>query len=126
MKTSLLVTDVKPFSVLAQDNDTYGMYGFEQSYRELGLSDTKKRFSRSNMIKSEMRLETTNEVIKIGLIHTDFEIISKKAYDDGLIKITNNVVTRNSNSYIFDKYSNTIIAPLTLRKKRRSDYFLIR
>ncbi|MEO8234338.1 MAG: T9SS type A sorting domain-containing protein [Flavobacterium sp.] len=117
MKTSLLLTDVKPFSVLAQENDTYGMYSFHQSYKELELSDTKKRFRNSDLIKSEMRLETTSEVVKIGLIHTDFEIISKKTYDEGLIKITNNVVTRNSNAYIFDKYSNTIIAPLTLRKK---------
>lgn len=125
MKTTLLLTDVKPFSVLAQENNTYGMYGFHQSYKELGLSDTQKRFPNSDLIKSEMRLETTSEIIKIGLIHSDFEIISKKAYDQGLIKITNNVVTRNSNNYIFDKYSNTIIAPLTLRKKGVATTFLL-
>ncbi|SFB14630.1 Por secretion system C-terminal sorting domain-containing protein [Flavobacterium swingsii] len=125
MKTSLLLTDVKPFSVLAQKNETYGMYGFHQSYKELGLSDTQKRFLNGDLIKSEMRLETTSQAVKIGLIHTDFEIISKKAYDEGLIKITNNVVTRNSNNYIFDEYSNTIIAPLTLRKKGVETTFLL-
>ncbi len=117
MKTSLLLTDAKPFSVLGQENDTYGMYGFHQAYKELGLSDKQKRFSNSDLIKSQMRIETTNEIVKIGLIHSDFETISKKAYDKGLVKITNNQVTRNSNQYIFEKYSNTIIAPMTLRKK---------
>uniref|UniRef100_UPI002638CBEE hypothetical protein n=1 Tax=Flavobacterium sp. TaxID=239 RepID=UPI002638CBEE len=125
MKTSLLVTDVKPFSVLAQKNDTYGMYGFHQSYKELGTSDIQKRFPNSNLIKSEMRIETHSEIIKIGLIHTDFEIISKKAYDKGLIQISNNQVTRNSNEYIFDQYSNTIIAPLTLRKKGLQSTFML-
>lgn len=125
MKTSLLLTDVKPFSVLAQENNTYGMYGFHQAYKELGLSDTQNRFSNSGLIQSEMRMETTSEIIKIGLIHTDFEIISKKAFDKGQIQISNNQVTRNSNEYIFDQYSNTILAPLTFRKKGVETTFVL-
>ena len=68
MKTSLLLTDAKPFSILAQKGDTYGMYGFQQSYQELGNSDTQKRFPNNDLIKSEMRMETTDEIIKIGII----------------------------------------------------------
>jgi hypothetical protein len=57
MKTSLLLTDGSPFSVLGQDLGNYGMYGFSQSYQELSNSDDLKRFKNINLIKSEMREE---------------------------------------------------------------------
>lgn len=117
MKTSLLLTTVKPFSVLGQDLDTYGMYGFRQSYLELSSSDTDNRFSNYTLLLKEMRIETTTQPVDIGLILADFEVIGKNAYEKGEIKIINNVVSRHSNNYVFDRYNNTIIAPLTLRKK---------
>ncbi len=117
MKTDLLLVDGSPFSLLGQKNDTYGMYGFEQSYKELAFSDTKNRFQNTKLLASEMREISTSEIIKIGLIHTDFEVISKSALDKGWIKIANNQVTRNSSNVIFNQYTNTIIAPLCLRKK---------
>jgi hypothetical protein len=124
MKTSLLLTDGSPFSVLGQDLDTYGMYGFSQSYQELSNSDQLKRFKNIDLIKSEMREETTSQIIKIGLIHTEFEVVSKKALDKGLIKLTNNQFSRHSSDYVFDKYSNTIVAPLSLRKKGLQTTFI--
>jgi Secretion system C-terminal sorting domain/PGAP1-like protein len=123
MKTDLLLIDGSPFSLLGQKNDTYGMYGFEQTYKELAFSDAKNRFSNSKLLASEMREISTSEIIKIGLIHTDFEVISQKALDNGWIKIANKEVTRSSNNYIFKQYSNTIIAPLSLRKKGTSTIF---
>ena len=125
MQTSLLVTDVKPFSVLGQDNDLYNMYSYSQTYNELGLSDSKKRFPNLASIKSQMRIETTSEIVKIGLIHSDYEVVSKTAFDKGLVKITNNKMLRNSAENIFDKYSNTIITPLTLRKKGTQTTFFL-
>jgi pimeloyl-ACP methyl ester carboxylesterase len=123
MKTDLLLIDGSPFSLLGQKNETYGMYGFEQTYKELAFSDTKNRFSNSKLLATEMRDISTSEVIKIGLIHTDFEVISLTALENGWIKIANNEVTRSSNNYIFKEYSNTLIAPLSLRKNGTSTIF---
>lgn len=125
MKTKIFLTDPKPFSVLGLDNESYGMYGFYQSYKELAISDNLKRFNNSDYIKSQMKLETTSETIKIGLIHTEFETISKEAFQKGKIKIENNKATRLSSEYVFTKYSNTIVAPLTSRKKGLQSTFIL-
>lgn len=117
MKTSLLVTDVKPFTVLGQKNEVYNMYNFQESYEELSKADSKKRFRNLNLIESEMQIENSSNLLKIGLIHTEFEVPSKEAYKKGWYSISANKATRNSNQYVFDKYSNTIIAPLAIRKK---------
>ncbi len=125
MKTKIFLTNPKPFSILGQKNESYGMYGFYQSYQELSNSDKLKRFNNSDYIKSQMKLETTSETIKIGLIHTEFETISKEAYESGKIKIENNKATRLSSDYVFNKYSNTIISPLTTRKKGLQATFIL-
>lgn len=125
MKTKIFLTDPKPFSILGQDNESYGMYGFYQSYKELSTSDNLKRFNNSDYIKSQMKLETTSETIKIGFIHTEFETISKEAFQKGKIKIEDNIATRLSSEYVFTKYSNTIVAPLTSRKKGLQSTFIL-
>lgn len=117
MKTSILLTDAKLFSVLGKNVNEYSMYDFEEAYQDLKTSDTHHRFQNTTSLLSEIKLETTTQDIKIGLIHTAFEIISKTAYEQGLVKIQNHKITRLSSENIFEAHTNTIIAPLTTRKK---------
>src|SRR5690554_7963133 len=58
MKTDLLLTDVKPFTVLI-DNERrqFSMYDFSESYRELAQSDLLNRFPNSDKI--EQKIEPT-------------------------------------------------------------------
>jgi len=49
---------------------------------------------------------------------------SKEAFKKGLYVINGNTATRNSNEYVFDKYSNTIVAPLAVRKKGVNTTFM--
>ncbi|MES2812377.1 MAG: T9SS type A sorting domain-containing protein [Bacteroidota bacterium] len=124
MKTSILVTDVKPFTVLGQKKEMYNMYNLHESFEELSKADSKKRFLNADLIRSEMKIENSSNTLKIGLIHTEFEVPSKEAYQKGLFSILSNKAVRNSNEYIFDKYSNTIVAPLAIRKKGLSTNFI--
>ncbi|MFC4817875.1 T9SS type A sorting domain-containing protein [Flavobacterium sp. GCM10023249] len=124
METSLLLTDVKPFTVLGQKGNTYNMYNLFESYEELGKSDTQKRFQNANAMASEMKIENSGKILKIGLIHTEFEVPSKEAYQKGWFTIENNKAKRNSSAYIFDKHTNTIVSPLTVRKKGVNTIFL--
>lgn len=124
MKTSLLVTDVKPFTVLGKKSESYNMYNLHESYEELSKADSKKRFQKADLIESEMKIENSNTILKIGLIHTEFEVPSKQAYQKGQFIINGNKATRTSNEYVFDIYSNTIVAPLALRKKGVNTTFL--
>ena len=101
------------------------MYNLHESYEELSKADSKKRFQNADVIESEMKIENTSSVLKIGLIHTEFEVPSKEAYKKGLYSINGSKATRTSNEYVFDAYSNTIIAPLAVRKKGVNTTFLL-
>src|SRR5690554_6519153 len=118
MKTDLLLTDVKPFTVLI-DNERrqFSMYDFSESYRELAQSDLLNRFPNSDKIEQKIEPTIYNSSIPIGLIHTQYELVSKDAYDKGWVVIKDNQMIKDSNYYIFDQYSQTIISPLTKRKK---------
>lgn len=124
MKTSLLVTNTKPFTVLGQKGDLYNMYNFYESYEELAKSDSKKRFQNADLISSEMKTENSGNILKIGILHTEFETPGKEAFRKGLFTIENNKAKRKSTSYIFDKHTNTIISPLAVRKKGLNTIFL--
>lgn len=124
MKTNLLLTSGSPFSILGQNNTTFGMYGFMQSYKDLSLSDN-NNFKNLQLLQNTINEVQEHEQISIGLIHTDFEIISKKAFDQGKIILKNKAFYRNSNQYVFDQYSETILAPLTLRKVGLQTKFIL-
>lgn len=124
MKTSLLVTDVKPFTVLGKKSESYNMYNLHESYEELAKADSQKRFHNADFIASEMKIENASNLLKIGFIHAEFEVPSKEAYQKGQFAISGNKATRTSNEYVFDYYSNTIVAPLAVRKKGVSTTFL--
>ena len=117
MQTSLLLTSAKPFTVLSQNGKTYNMYNLHESYQELSKSDSQKRFQNAGLIASAMKFENSENIVKIGFIHTEFEVPSKEAYQKGLITIENNKARRNSSSYVFNKFTNTIVSPLAVRKK---------
>jgi pimeloyl-ACP methyl ester carboxylesterase len=124
MKTSILLTDAKPFTVLGQKGNTYNMYNLFESYEELSKADTQKRFQNADFMASEMKIENASTILKIGFIHTEFEVPGKEAYQKGLYSIENNKAKRNSSAYIFDKHSNTIVSPLATRKKGVNTTFL--
>lgn len=126
MKTDLLLTDVKPFTVLI-DNERrqFSMYDFSESYRELAQSDLLNRFPNSDKIEQKIEPTIYNSSIPIGLIHTQYELVSKDAYDKGWVVIKDNQMIKDSNEYIFDQYSQTIISPLTKRKKGLKTKFQI-
>lgn len=125
LKTKIFVTDVKPFSTLGIDSKTYSMYNYHQSYRELQQADFKKRFKNENLIAKSMILEATNQIIPIGFIHAQFETVSKKAFEEGKVSFANNKAIRNSSENVFDTYTNTIITPLTTRKRGLNTTFLL-
>ena len=124
MQTSLLLTDAKPFTVLGQKGENYNMYNLYESYQELSKADTQKRFQNTSLLASEMKFENNGNILKIGFIHTEFEVPSKEAFQKGQISIQNNKAKRNSSSYIFNKHSNTIVSPLAVRKKGVNTTFI--
>jgi hypothetical protein len=126
MQTDLLLTHVKPFTVLV-DNERkhFSMYNFSESYKELAESDLLNRFPKSAQINQKLQPTIYNSTIPIGLIHTKYELVSKDAYDKGWVVIEDNKMIKDSNHYIFDQYSQTIISPLTKRKKGLNTTFEI-
>lgn len=126
MQTDLLLTHVKPFTVLVNNNKTYfSMYTFSESYKELAQSDELNRFTNTTILNQKLQPIIHNATVPIGLIHTDYELVSKDAYDKGWVIIEDNKMIKDSNHYIFDQYSQTIISPLAKRKKGLNTTFEI-
>lgn len=126
MKTDLLLTDVKPFTVLVNNERTqFSMYSFAESYKELAKSDPLNRFPSTDHLNQKLQPTIYNTTIPIGLIHTEYELVSKDAYDKGWVTIEDNKMIKDSNHYVYDQYAQTIISPLTKRKKGLNSTFRI-
>ena len=126
MQTDLLLTHVKPFTVLIENERThFSMYNLSESYKELGNSDFLHRFPNVDHLNQQMHHTIYNSTVPIGLIHTQYELVSKDAYDKGWVIIESNQMIKDSNQSIFDQYAQTIISPLAKRKKGLNTTFKI-
>jgi len=118
MKTDLLLTETKAFSVLTNREKThFSAFNFSQSYQELALSDQLNRFTATNQIKNKLRSVITNQTISIGLIHTEFDAITSDAIDNNIVTLDGNKLKKIANQNIFETHQKTIVAPLITRKK---------
>jgi len=118
MKTDLLLTKDKPFSVLTDSKKThFSAFNFSQSYQELALSDELNRFPATKQIKDKLRSVVSDDIISIGIIHTKFETISQNAFDNNFVVLEENKLKKVTNQNIFETHQKTIVAPLVTRKK---------
>ncbi|MFD0862695.1 T9SS type A sorting domain-containing protein [Sungkyunkwania multivorans] len=126
LETTILLKNVAPFSVLKADHDHYGMFSFQQSYKELSIADSQNRFEQLEAIVSASRLNTNNETVMIAGLHSAFETISNEAFSENRVIIdeAGNAI-RTSEEPIFEKHQKTIIVPLTVNKRglQTSFYF---
>jgi len=118
MKTDLLLTQTKAFSVLTNREKThFSAFNFSQSYQELALSDKLNRFPETKQIQNKLRSAISDDIISVGIIHTKFETISQKAFDNNFVVLEGNKLKKITDQTIFETHQKTIIAPLTVRKK---------
>lgn len=117
LKTEILIKNTSPLSSLGKNNDTYGMYGFLQAYKELGNNSTDNTFSKLQQLKNLCKPINYSNITKIGLLHATYESLSDDSFINGDVSINNNLITRNTSNYIFSQHTTTIIAPLIQTKK---------
>jgi len=118
MKTDLLLTRSKAFSVLTDHKKThFSVFNFSQSYQELALSDQLNRFSATKQIKNKLHSAVADRIISIGLIHAEFETINQEAFDNNFVALEGNKLKKIANQNIFETHNTTIIAPIAVRKK---------
>jgi len=124
MKTDLLLTEAKPFSVLINNEKThFSAFNFSQSYQELALSDKLNRFTATELIKKKISSINLNKLVNIGLIHTEFDALSPQALDNNLVVLEGNKLKKIANQNIYETHNKTIIAPLATRKKGLKTWF---
>jgi len=118
MKTDLLLTQTKAFSVLTDPAKThFSAFNFSQSYQELALSDELNRFTATKQIQNKLRSTTSDDIISIGIIHAKYETVSQKAFDNNLVALEGNKLKKIANQTIFETHQKTIVTPLVSRKK---------
>ena len=117
LKTEILIKNTSPLSSLGKNNDTYGMYGFLQAYKELANNSTNNTFSKLQQLKAICKPINYSNIAKIGLLHTTYESVTEDSFVNGDVTINNNLVTRNTSDYIFNQHTSTIISPLVQTKK---------
>jgi len=125
LKTDIFITQRSPFSVLDKKLDTYGMYNFTQSYKELQNNDTKNRFQQLAKIQQISKPINYSPIVKIGLLHAEYESINEDFVSNGKLTLIGNKVTRNTSDYIFTKNTTTIITPLCLTHKGMSTTYIL-
>src|SRR5690554_737897 len=117
MKSNVLLSDIKPFTPLLSENKVqFSTSNFSEAYQDLSLSNP-LLFPNKEELKEQIQWVTTEEVVKLGLIHTTYDWVSKDAYDKGWVSIQNNFILKDSNKVIFKNQTQTIIAPFVKRKK---------
>lgn len=117
MKSNVLLSDIKPFTPLLSKNKVqFSTSNFSEAYQDLSLSNP-LLFPNKEELKEQIQWVTTEEVVKLGLIHTTYDWVSKDAYDKGWVSIQNNFILKDSNKVIFKNQTQTIIAPFVKRKK---------
>ena len=117
MTSNILLSDIKPFTPLLSKNKThFSPSSFSEAYQDLSASNP-ILFPNQEQIKAKIQRVTEDSMVSIGLIHTTYDWVSKKAFDNGWVSIQNNFIVKDSNKVIFENQTQTIIAPFTKRKK---------
>ncbi len=117
LKTDVLVKNTSPISSIGKTSDTYGMYGFLQTYKELANNSNTNTFSKLQKLQAICSPINYSNITKIGLLHVTYESLSDDSFINGDISVNNNLLTRNNNNYIFRQHTSTIITPLAQTKK---------
>lgn len=125
LKTNILIKKTSPISSLGKERDTYGMYGFLQTYKELSLNNNSFRLNQVEQLQQICKPINSSNITKIGLLHTEYETIKKESYTNGDITVDGNKIIRNNNDYIFKQYSSTIITPLIQKKRGLNTTYIL-
>lgn len=125
LKTNILIKETSPISSLGKDNDTYGMYGFLQTYKELSYNDVTSKFNQLDKLQKICKPINHSNITKIGLLHAEYESLKKESYTNGDVAINGNKITRNNDEYIFNKNASTIITPLAQNKRGLNTTYIL-
>lgn len=110
LETDLFIKNSGLFSTLNSNSKEVGMYGFIQCYKDLANNDN--RFNKLKTLQDLAVAVNYSNYIKIGLLHLEYETLSKNAIKTGKIVIKDNYVLRKNSTNVFTKTEQTIIAPL--------------
>ena len=125
LKTNLFIENKSPLSAIGGDYDTYNMYSFLQMYKELAINDKINQFKNFNELKRIAQPINYSNIVKIGLMHFEYEYLDKKSFSNKNIEVVGNKVTKKSSGYIFNKKTSTVIAPISFVKRGLKTTYLL-
>lgn len=117
MKTDLFIKSASPLTPIGKDHKYNSMYTFIQAYKELANNDELNRMTATPQLQKFSKNLSFAETIKIGLLHTEYESISKQTLTQNKVSIDGTSIVRNTTDYIFNENTSTIVAPLTVNKR---------
>lgn len=125
-QTDILLTDVSPFTPLLKTTaSNFSMYDFSMAYKALAKSDEDHRFQSVEALKKMITPSAMNRTVSIGILHTSYEWVSKEAHQNGWVHIQNHQMLADSLRPIFKIATQTIVAPLAVRKKGLQTTFVL-
>jgi hypothetical protein len=125
LKSDILIKKTSLITSLDKERDTYGMYGFLQTYKELSFNDSFERFDQLEKLQQICKPINYSKITKIGFIHSQYETIKKESFTNGDIEIVGNTILRKNNAYIFNNHTTTIIAPLIQTKRGLTTTYIL-
>lgn len=113
METSILFTSFPVIDIADYQDNTNSSYSFLQAYKAIASHDFEERFYSYENLQNDIKLNSA-DVIPIGILHTEYEVIKPEAIENGTVYADSNenVMRLQTETTIFNKNELSITAPL--------------
>ena len=127
MQTSVLFLNFPVIDIGVYQNNINNYYSFLQAYKAISSHDLKMRLLDFQRFKELIEKEPSN-VVKLGVLHSDYEVIKPDAFTNGDINVNDAgyVVKSNNDTSIFDKKTLSIVTPLKTKHKGLQTEFILK
>ena len=126
MQTSVLFLNFPVIDIGVYENNVNNYYSFLQAYKAISSHDLQARLPDLKRFK-ELIEKGPTDVVKLGILHSDYEVIKPDAFINGNINLNDAgyIVKLNNEASIFDKKILSIVTPLKTKYKGLQTEFIL-
>lgn len=118
-ETSIIFADFPVININDYQENTNSVYSFYQAYKMISKNDSQNRLSTLETLKTTSKVAKQNNVVALGILSSDFEVIAPEAINSNKVTIDAEgfLIENNSSENIYTKNTIAILAPLQLNHK---------
>ena len=128
MTTSILYDRAFKFADLTDHSKKINATYFIQAYSELAQADYGNYFSQDTNFENAKSLSLKNNIVPLGIIHSEFDVIKAGLYEEGILTLgaNNELVNTTNNNDLFESKSRTFATPLVQKHNGLNTTFVLK